>query len=92
MINALFSNPFLKGFFDGNFGFVKNKISREMILLFANYGNIFLKNLHVQKSCPGENHIISFYSRKNCPEWQGKNPGRSDFLQITSLLECLTEI
>lgn len=24
----------------------------------------------MQKSCPGENHIISFYSRKNCPEWQ----------------------
>lgn len=47
----------------------------------------------MQKSCPGENHIISFYSRKNCLEWQPqKIRGEAIFLQITSLLECLTEI
>jgi hypothetical protein len=40
----------------------------------------FVKNLHVQKSCPGENHIISFYSRKKLPGMAtSKNPGRSDF-------------
>ena len=34
----------------------------------------------MQKSCPGENHIISFYSRKKLSGMATpKNPERSDF-------------